>query len=120
MGLADRLDQLVDIAPLLEIAQNTAFQHLGNEPLVGVHGEGQNLDGGILGEDLPGRLDAVELGEADIHDHQVGLELEHLAHRGAAVARFSDDLELRMLLQKRAEPVQQHLMIVHEEDFNCH
>ena len=52
--------------------------------------------------DLPSRLDAVEPGHADVHEHDVRLELSGERDGRLAVGRFADDLDLGMIREQRA------------------
>ena len=51
---------------------------------------------------LPRRLDAVEPGHPDVHEHDVGLELSRERNGGLAVGRFAHDLDLWMIREDRA------------------
>ena len=79
--LPERLDEVAEGARLARLLHDVA---LGERR----HHHDRHL---TVGEDLPRRLDAVELGHADVHEDDVGLELRGQAHGLGAVARLADD-----------------------------
>ena len=81
--LPERLDEVAERARLAGRLHDVA---LGE----GRHHDDRHL---ALGEDLPGRLDTVELGHADVHEHHVRFELVCEAHRLDAVSRLAHDLK---------------------------
>src|SRR5207244_1901635 len=71
---ADHLDRLHEIGVLGVLHQVTArarLQALANEHAVGVHGEDEHLGVLLLLEDAARRLDPVQLGERQVHQHHV-------------------------------------------------
>ena len=65
----------------------------------GAAAEKDHAGGGPIGGDLPGGVDAVELGHAQVEDGDIGLELARQADGGAAVAGLGHHLEAALFLQ---------------------
>ena len=86
----------------------------GDDVGVGVHREHDDGDAGRALGDEPGRLDAVEHGHGDVHQHHVGLQLLGQAGRLVAVARLADHLEA-LVLHGAAQALAQHGVVVGQQ-----
>ena len=67
-------------------------------------------------EDAPGRLDAVELGHADVHQDDGRLEARRLVDRLEPVARLGHDLDVVLAGEQHAEAGAHHRLVVGDED----
>src|ERR1700748_242357 len=65
-----------------------------------------------------GACDAVEIGHADVEDGDVGFQLRGLRHRLAAIFRFADDTEVRLLLDHEPKATTHARVIVRGQDAN--
>ena len=91
---ADRGDELLGRVVLEHEAAGAGAERLV-DVLVEVEGrEDEDPRGGVGGEDAPGRLEPVELGHADVHQHDGRVEAGGLVDRLEAVARLGDDLDV--------------------------
>jgi hypothetical protein len=63
-------------------------------------------------QELTGRIQAVEIGHPNIHDHDVRVQLQSLLDRLAAVAGFTADFPAFMFFQKRAQTAAHDFMVV--------
>src|SRR4051794_18942911 len=81
-------------------------QHQDLRPAVAVDG----------GEDAPRRLEPVELGHADVHQHDVWAQGAGLVDRLAPVGRLADDLDLGLRVEDHAEAGADERLVVDEED----
>jgi len=57
-----------------------------------------------IAHDLPSRLQPVEHGHADIHQHHIRPPCGHERHSLLTIGRFADDLELAGSLEQHSEP----------------
>jgi len=67
-------------------------------------------------EDAPGRLEPVELGHADVHEHDVGLKRPRLLERFTAVRSLADHLDVLLRFQDHAKAAAQKRLVVGDED----
>src|SRR5690606_19309364 len=67
-------------------------------------------------EDPPRRLDPVELGHAQVHEDDVGLEVGDESHRLVAVTGLADDLQVGLGVDDRAHAGPEELLVVDEQD----
>ena len=74
----------------------------------------------VGGEDSPGRLEPVELGHADVHQHDGGVEARGLVDGLDPVARLGDDLDVRLAGEQHAEACADHRLVVGDEDADAH
>ena len=72
------------------------------------------------GDDPARRLDAVELGHADVHEHDVGLEVVGHRHRLGAVGGLADDVEVVLGVEDHLEPGAHERLVVGDQDANGH
>ena len=70
--------------------------------------------------DLAGGLDAVEVGHADVHQHDLGMQSPRCLDGLCAVARFCDHLEVRFGVQDDPEASADKLLIVGDQDADGH
>ena len=66
--------------------------------------------------DRAGRLEPVHDRHADVHEHDVGLELAHQRHRLGAVLALADDLEVWGGVHEQAERPAHERLVVHHDD----
>ena len=72
----------------------------------------------MAGADSPQRLESAHARHGEIHDHDVGIELEiKLAGRFAGL-RLGDDRHVRHGLQQQAKPHAYDRVVVHQEHAN--
>jgi hypothetical protein len=83
-------------------------------------GEHQHLRRAVRGDDLPGRLDAVHLGHADVHQDDVRGQFTHPLDRVAAVHRLADDLDVRHRAQQDREALAHHHLVVRDQHADRH
>ena len=70
----------------------------------------------LVGQDAPRRLEAVELGHADVHQDDVGPQRAHLVDRLAAVRGLADDLDVGLGVEDHAEAGAHERLVVDEQD----
>ena len=84
--------------------------------LVEVEGrEHQDLRAVAGREHAAGRLDAVELGHADVHQHDVGGELARLLDRLQAVGGLADDVEVVLGVEDHPEARAHERLVVGDQ-----
>ena len=83
-------------------------------------GEDQDPCGGVGGEDAPRRLEAVELGHADVHQDDRRLEARCLVDCLEPVAGLGDDLDVVFVGEEHAEAGADHRLVVGDEDADAH
>ena len=71
-------------------------------------------------DDAAGRLDAVELGHADVHQHDVGLQPPRHLDRLQAVDGLADDLEVVLGVEDHLEPRAHERLVVGDQDADAH
>ena len=71
---------------------------------------------GLRLEHLLGRLDPVALGQLDVDDEDIGLELLDDVDHVAAVAGLADDLDHAGVRHPRLDRLADDLMVVAEDD----
>jgi hypothetical protein len=72
--------------------------------------------GPVAAGELPGRLDAIQLGYPYVHDRHVGTVLAGEAHRFLAVAGLGDHLDVLLGVDDRAQPFAHQVLVVGEQD----
>ena len=84
--------------------------------LVVVHGKNDDLDGGVMAQDLGSGLDAIEAGEADIHENDIGAP--GLADLNGIGARFGlrHDLKLFAVSQDGLDAIAHNFVVVNQKD----
>jgi hypothetical protein len=65
---------------------------------------------------LARRLDAVELGHADVHQHDVGRQATRLLDRRVAVGRLADDVDVLLGVEDHAEAGAHQRLVVGDQD----
>ena len=73
------------------------------------------LVAGQLGPDLATRLDPGAVGEADVHDDDVGLVPARLLDRLRDRAGLGDDLEARPPVEQRDEALAHDLVVIDDQ-----
>ncbi len=68
-----------------------------------------------FGEQPAGGLDPVELGHADVHQHDVGLQVPGLRDRVEAVGGLADDLQIVLGVEDHAEPGAHERLVVGDQ-----
>ncbi len=72
----------------------------------------------MLVSDLFGGLDAVEAGQAYVHDDDVGAQFRRQPHRLLAVRGLTDDGQVGGLFEQLARPLADDLVILGQENSN--
>ena len=72
------------------------------------------------GEQAPRGLDAVELGHADVHQDDVGLQPLGLLDGVEAVGGLADDLEVVLGVEDHAEPGAHERLVVGDQQAHAH
>src|SRR5690606_4345351 len=67
-------------------------------------------------EDLTGGVETIQLRHTDVHQHDVRPCALHEVHRFAAVRSASDDLDVGLGVQQRAESLTHHGLIIDDRD----
>ena len=70
----------------------------------------------VAGEDQPGRLDAVQLRHAYVHEHHVRIELPDEGDGLGSVGRFGYDFDAGLAFEDEPEAGAQELLVVGNED----
>ena len=70
---------------------------------------------GLRADDAPGRLDAVQDGHADVHQHDVGSQASGACNCVLAVAGFADDAHLRLALKDLAQADADECLVVGDQ-----
>ena len=78
--------------------------------------EDQDARVGVGREDAPRRLEPVELGHADVHQHDRGMEARGLADRVEPVAGLGHHLDVLLSRQQHAKAGADHGLVVDHED----
>ena len=115
---ADRVDDLVALGILEDVARGPGHQHLAHGALLLEPGQRHDLERGMLGLQPACGLDAVHLRHADVHQHDVGRQLVHEPDRLDAAGRFADDLEVLAAEQGGERPTEA-VVVVHDENPNA-
>jgi hypothetical protein len=68
-----------------------------------------------LGSDFPASLDSAAVGQAHIHDHEIGLKAIGHGDRLFDAACLGHDLELLAPLQQGNKALADHLMVVDDQ-----
>src|ERR1700730_10647139 len=86
-----------------------------------IGGEQQHDDGAVrVLEDLPGRLEAIDTWQVDIHQHQVGVMRLARLDRGLAGLGFGNHLEAVRRLDHGPRRLPERRLIVNDEYPYCH
>ena len=70
----------------------------------------------MLGRDLAGGFDAIEIGHLDIHEHDIGFEGGGLLDRLGAIRRLADDRYPLVFVQQSGQPRAKERLIVGDQD----
>jgi hypothetical protein len=70
----------------------------------------------LVGGDLPGCLEAVQLGRADVHQHDIGPELARQRNGLASVRGLSRDIKVGLGVKERAEAGADDRLVLGEQD----
>src|ERR1700693_5821552 len=86
-----------------------------------IGGEQQHDDGAVrVLEDLPGRLEAVDARQVDIHQDQVGVQFLAGLDRGFASLGFRDHLETIRRFDDGARRLPERRLVVDDQYPDCH
>src|SRR6185369_10877210 len=119
-GGADGAGQLLIGVVLENVAGRASLEHLHHMALVRMHGQGDYLGPGKSGNDLTGRLDAVQIGHGNIHNHHVRRQFQGGPDRVSAVVGLGDHFDIELFLDKAAQPVTDDFVIVGDNDPDAH
>ena len=98
-NLADGIDELLGVAILVQVRGGTRTDRVEQALLFLKCGEDHDGDVRKLAADALRRLDARELGQVDLDDQHVGLELDGLGHGFLAIGHDGEDLHVRFLFE---------------------
>ena len=73
-----------------------------------------------VGEEPARRLDAVDVGHADVHQDDVRPQAPRLRDRLAPVRRLADDLDVLLGLEDHAEAGADERLVVGDQDAQAH
>ena len=76
----------------------------------------KTTNGILSGADRVDHVEPVGARHLDVEEHQVGVERHDRLGAGRAVAGLADDLEARLLLQQRSEPLARERLVVDHQD----
>ena len=103
-------------APLLgEIPDCAGVEHPPDGRGVGQGRQCDDPGAGGLGDDLAGGVDAVEVGQADVHHHHVRTQLRRQPDRGPAVLRLGHDGEVVLALEQGTQALADDPVVVGQE-----
>ena len=86
--------------------------------LVVIHGKDGHPNVGLVTKDFRRGFDAIEAGQTDVHQDNVGSQLAGERDGISPVIRFTDDLKVLVKFQDRADPVSHNLMII-DQQYTC-
>ncbi len=119
---ADGVEQLRRFDPLAQEAARAGPQGLDDQVVLLEGGQDEDLHPGqvlVLG-DQPGRLDTVDFGHPDVHDHDIGALGPGQSRRLPPVGGLSDDLHVRLGADEQPEGAAEQGLVVGEKDANGH
>ena len=114
--LLDRLEQRLVRRLLEHVAVRARLEPALEERPLAVGGEDEHPRVGDARDDLLGRLDAVHLRHAEVHDHDVGAAPLGERDRGLAVGRLADDADVRRAQQREAQAFAHDLVVVRDQN----
>lgn len=95
---------------------NSEREELVHERLAIESCKNEDLRVGQISLDLPSGLDPAQAGHADIHDHDVGLQLENHFNGRSAVVGFSTNLPSPFGFDERLYSAANDIVIVREKN----
>ena len=111
-----RPHQRIGRARLRHITSGAGTDSLHREAGILVHGEHQDSRAAIPLADAPDRFNAADTGHAQIHDHEIRLDVLVEAIGVGAIGRFGDNPQSRLLLQDRSIALANDGMVVDQHD----
>ena len=116
---ADPVGELVGRGVLEQEAAGAGLQRVV-DVLVEVVGRQDEHAGRVAGGDPAGRGNAVELGHADVHEHDVGRQARDAVDGLVAVRRLADDLDVGVVLEHEPEARPYERLVVGDHDADAH
>ncbi len=113
--LLDRAQERLVRSLLEDVALGARLEPALQERALAVGGEDENADLGHELKHLLGRLEAVHVRHAEIHDHDVGASPLCEGDRRRAVRRLADDADARRARQCEAKALPNDLVVVRDE-----
>ena len=120
-GLARALQRALELpegCALDDERRGAGFQHPLDGLLVVEPGERDDASLRTMGANLPRRLDPVEPGHPDVHEHDVGRELGRERHRSLTVGCFAHDLYFRMIREDCAHEPTRFVRVVADQQLD--
>jgi len=114
--VADGGDEVLEGRLLAEESCRSGLGHARLATPGKLHGETDDLHFRELVGDSARGLDAVHARHANIHDDEVRSEFAHGPHRGLAVACFTHDAQVRVVLEQAAQALPHHPVIIDQQD----
>ena len=108
----DRFDEKMVRLRFVDEALHSGFERLPDQLVGLMHGKHDDFRVGQLSLYLNGGLETVHLGHCHVEDHDVGLELDGLRHRFAAVGSDAANFPAGPALDHGAGPLAQDLVVV--------
>src|SRR5262249_1001268 len=99
-----------------DITSRAGAEHFARNFLGLMHRENQDFSPGDSRNNLPGRIEAVQLWHADVDDRKIRLELSCLVDRLPSVRRFGTHLPTGPSFQQRPKPAPDNGMIICNHD----
>ncbi len=117
---ADRGDQLFGRVVLEDEAAGARPQRLVDVFVEVERREDQNPRAVVVRENAPGRLKAVELGHADVHQDDARMETRGLVDGFEPVARLGHDFDVLLAGEQHAKAGADHRLVVGDEHTDRH
>ena len=99
-----------------EVTASTGAQGVDDGAVVGVGGEHEYFDAGVVVEEAAGGLDAVAAGHPQVHQHDVWPLLDRERQRLVAVGRGADHLDPGHQGEQGGESFPDHALVVSHQD----
>ena len=112
---AHRQDELVDCVILGEVARTACLDGLSQHHVVGRRGEHHDLGVGPIGLDLTGRVHTIAVGEAIVHEHDVGLGGARRLNPRLGRGLGGGDGDVVGLVEGGAESLREHPVVLDDE-----
>src|SRR5579863_5912206 len=85
-----------------------------------IHRKDHDLASGMMAQNFRGGLDAAQPGEANVHQHQVGLMQFYKLQRAGASLRFPHHAKFRVASQDGLDAVPHDLVVIHQKYVEGH
>src|SRR6266581_2912079 len=110
----DTGDDRAGLRVLEHVTAGAGFQRLDHVVVGFEGGQHQDFDLRVLGDDAAGRLDAVEVGHLDVHQHDVRLRGEGDLDRVEAIDGFADDGDAVIAVEQSGQSRPEKRLVVRD------